>query len=80
MIMTDHPALLHTDAGAAYRAVAVADSAVLIKADSAEGTEAVDSDGSALRVDTVDPSVLSGPDDLVAPLKDAGVVVRVTER
>lgn len=77
MIMTDHPAWLHTDAGAAYRAVTVGDSAVLIKAEPAEGTEVVDSGGSTLRVDTVDPSVLSGPDDLVAPLKNAGIVVRV---
>jgi DNA-3-methyladenine glycosylase II len=77
MIMTDHPGWLRTGDDTAYRAVAVGETAVLITTTAADSAVAVDTGGSDIRFDTVDPAALSGPDDLVTPLKDAGTIVRV---
>ncbi|MBB5915105.1 DNA-3-methyladenine glycosylase II [Nocardia transvalensis] len=41
------------------------------------GDPLVDLGGGSAHIDRVDPSALSGPDDLIAPLKAAGVVARV---
>jgi DNA-3-methyladenine glycosylase II len=77
MIMTDHPGWLHTG-DTAHRALALGETATLITASrSDDGSVVVDSGGSDIRIDTIDPAGLSGPDDLVRPLKDAGVIVRV---
>lgn len=78
MIMTDHPGWLCIEDGAAYRAVAADATAALITTTrTAAGDIVVDPGDSGIRIDWVDPAALAGPDDLVAPLKDAGIVGRV---
>ncbi|WP_280314035.1 hypothetical protein [Nocardia wallacei] len=77
-VMTDHPGWLTSDSGTRYRAVAVEGTPILITASrNAGGGTVIDCGGAELRVDTIDPAVLAGPDDLVFPLKGAGAVVRV---
>ncbi|MFC9432464.1 hypothetical protein [Nocardia sp. NPDC057030] len=81
MIMTDHLGWQWTEDRIAYRAVASGDTAALITF-----TFTADGDGmfhpgggrGRIRTDTVVPSFsLEGPEDLLAPLKAAGTVVRV---
>jgi DNA-3-methyladenine glycosylase II len=78
MIMTDHPGWLTTDTGRPYRAVAADAGAALVAiSGTADGDTVIDSGGRTVGVVWVDPSALAGPDDLISPLKAAGVVGRV---
>lgn len=77
MLMTDHPGWLITEDGDHHRAVTHGETTTLVTYRCATGEAVTDTGGVSVRFDAFDPAVLAGPDDLVAPLKSAGVVERM---
>ena len=78
MIMTDYPGWLIGEDNAAHRAFPAHPAPALITTTRTDyGGFVLKSAGAKVWFDQVDPDELSGPDDLVAPLKAAGTVRRV---
>lgn len=72
--MTDHPGWGSTEDGESIRAVRCDGTGVLV---SSAGHALVEIRDGGIRVDRVDPGGLAGPDELLMPLKQMGVVERV---
>ncbi|MFX0581031.1 hypothetical protein [Nocardia nepalensis] len=76
--MTDHPGWLRTDDDIHYRAVTSNDTGGLVTVGHDESHELWFQSGDVgICMETMAPKFLFGPDDLLAPLKEAGTVTRL---